>query len=513
MLSIAEVFRWPNETENDFYFSLSTVILPPTHLVTPHEHSMAIRTINTVTFIVIGFFPFCLVNALWAELPAFTRTLPEGDTIGSKITLMYNLANIVPFGTVAWKEFRRSQRVKRAAAAAAIAVEAPDSLASQHSVSINDDSIPLLGPDVPELSPRASSRGGAGLLMALDLLGILTCVGLLVFWSRVSSDGAHSYSLYLLSFLSGIVGCLGCVSVYSFAGAFPDYCSSCLSTGMSLSGILSAGLAALQFSPVDGTALFSVSLFFGLMLILLIASYLAIVVAVVLHKSYVDPSLLSPEDLQRARDETPLLLVDGGAVSADDSFCGLPVKQVVVAPVLHMLATSAMIYCVQPSLYPYMATIFGADDRAHVQSLCHTTYMFVNFFGRLSTQAVPQHRGVMLRTSLLARVLLSPAIWNLVSLAVFVLLVGDAFVLGAALPSEHLVLSFVGLLALLNGVCCVLVYFVFDSWLQAGDAVPVMYPSRVRAVRTRINSFVALANQAGSLTGSLLAVAITKMIS
>eukprot|EP01028_Stygiella_incarcerata_P010247 TRINITY_DN52143_c0_g1_i1.p1 TRINITY_DN52143_c0_g1~~TRINITY_DN52143_c0_g1_i1.p1 ORF type:complete len:438 (+),score=101.35 TRINITY_DN52143_c0_g1_i1:164-1477(+) len=167
-------------------------------------------------FLVLGMFPFVLINALFSELPVFVRKCPEEKKVGSWIGASFQLANITAFAYIY----------------------------IQHKRPIKDRFM------VP----------------GLIILGILSAIGLSVFWDSTIHSGSseHSIWLFVFTFFSGVVGCTGVVVVFGHVSLFKKHYVSAISTGLGGSGLITAVLSLIQGGGSNSLR-FSVGVFFIVM--------------------------------------------------------------------------------------------------------------------------------------------------------------------------------------------------------------------------------------------------------
>ncbi|KAJ4461983.1 putative riboflavin transporter 2 [Paratrimastix pyriformis] len=166
-------------------------------------------------FFFLGFGPFLLVNALWAEMPFYVAQQPEKDSIATWVSSVYNIGNIFPLLYMAMmKYFPR----------------------------IHDFHV----------------------LASLFILGIGASVLLAIFSQSVV--GGISLILYMLTLVAGMIGCTGIVSLFAYASQFPSRLTSSFSAGMAGSGIVVTGIALLQGG--GSTPAFSPGVFYVIVTIL-----------------------------------------------------------------------------------------------------------------------------------------------------------------------------------------------------------------------------------------------------
>ncbi|GIQ82290.1 hypothetical protein KIPB_003399 [Kipferlia bialata] len=294
------------------------------------------RFLGTVLHLCLGFGPFTLINALWSEAPFFIKTLPEGDAISSHITVCYNLANILPFLMVVMRGRK-----------------------------------------------TGGMRDGTVLLLLFSI-GCLVCVGLATAWDVTVDD--VSVMVLLASFMAGIVGCTAIVFTFSYVANSDPYYTSITSTGLTVSGMVTALLGNVQIGLEDP----QVSLFWWLVLPMQAVSVIAVVVlnteaSQKAYKAGADRSSPSYE-------ETEGLLLGGSGSGGMEPWAGSqtqnrippPPLSAYVTPCVHMLWTSLLIYTLTPSLLPYATDRYG-DDQSQVMSVLNTVYTVFNFLGRLGS--------------------------------------------------------------------------------------------------------------------------------
>lgn len=173
-----------------------------------------------------GFFPFLIINAIFAELPVFIDEAPEGKRIGALLGTAFQIANITPFVYIFCQEhFRIRDRIA-----------------------------------VP----------------ALSLLGVLDAVLLIALWNKHVPIGGSETSFWLLfcTFLSGVVGCTGVVVLFGYVSSYRMLYLSAVSSGLAGSGLVSA-LVALSQGTGTATLRFSVGAYFGVVTILMAVSFVS----------------------------------------------------------------------------------------------------------------------------------------------------------------------------------------------------------------------------------------------
>jgi hypothetical protein len=177
-------------------------------------------------FTLLGFFPFLIINAVFAEIAFLIAAQPEGKSLGAILGLSFQLANISSFIYIYCAEKYRL-------------------------------------PDTPALS-------------VLSTLGLVVAI-LICALSPVTVNG-HSVPLIVLVFMSGVVGCTGIVVLFGFAAKFDSKNTTFLSSGLAVSGCACALLSLIQtYKPS-----FGVTAYFGVVVALMalsVASYFALLAA------------------------------------------------------------------------------------------------------------------------------------------------------------------------------------------------------------------------------------------
>ncbi|GIQ87354.1 hypothetical protein KIPB_009376, partial [Kipferlia bialata] len=256
-------------------------------------------------------------------------TLPEGDAISSTMTLCYNMANVIPLVMVL-------SRGKKTGG-------------------ISDDR----------------------LLLWLFVLGCLVCVALAGFWQVT----LYNVSVVVLgaSILSGVVGCTSIVHTFSFVAKSDPYYTSITSTGLTVSGILTALMGSAQAGMEEP----QVSMFWLLVLPMQLVS----VVSVILLGTERVQGMCKAEAPKSTRYENPVVSTrswewDQG-VEAGCTTISLPLSAYLI-PCAHMMWTSILIKTLTPSMLPY-ATERYDTDQAQVMSVLYVIFTAGNCMGRVAS--------------------------------------------------------------------------------------------------------------------------------
>eukprot|EP00762_Andalucia_godoyi_P004203 ANDGO_05563.mRNA.1 hypothetical protein ACA1_140250 len=257
-------------------------------------------------FLLMGFFPFLLINSIFSELPFLVDTLPEGKSIGVYIGAAFQVANISSFIYIFVNE-RKPIR---------------DTI-----------SLPLL-----------------------SSLGIADAFLLSALWNkRVNST---SFWVLLCTFLSGIVGCTGVVALFGYVSKFKMTFLSGVSTGLAASGIVSALLSLCQGAGSSASR-FSVSIFFVIVGVFMIFAFFALMALILV------PKLRSAASDQHAFEEAVLLASasfgtdDESPSSAKDGHSAktpLPMLfRAAMYPLSMIFLQALQTYFVAPGIEPFLS--------------------------------------------------------------------------------------------------------------------------------------------------------------
>jgi len=367
-----------------------------------------------ILFLILGFIPFSFINGLWAEVPIFIHETKEGNSIASLIAASYNVANIFPFLYVFLMSFVK-------------------------------------------ISEKYS-------IIFFTLLGIVSCIVLGFFWKGSTHVFGKDISIALLvfSFTSGLVGCTLVLVLYAFASNYRRLFTSALSTGMGLSGIVSALLALAQNAGTHPR--FSVAVYFSIIAFIMFLGLISFFV--ILWKQ---DNFKKPTENVGINAETPLVDVQQGSKKYYEK------KEIILAaasPIINQLLTSGMVYFVQPGLLPYLT------QSSQILLWMNNSYMVFNMLGRMATGAIH--------------------IWNCFLLNIFQGLLFGYMLLVAIIQHKNfpvtswILVPVIILFALLNGYTTTMVYIVVDHKVEEIE------------LSKKIRRWVALCNQIGSLSGSYL---------
>ncbi len=178
----------------------------------------------------LGMGSWITVNGLYQELPLIAQTAPEGYNIFSYTAVLVALSNIWPAAFVYFRS-----KVKASSG-----------------------------------SPVWTRFDHWTTLLAIGVFGISTCIFLAFFYdsTAVLAGAERSVALLILIFLSGGVDCMTSVLFYPLVAPFPSLAVTVLIVGEAATGLLAAGLAAVQ----TASAHFTVSLFFVVLAVVMAAS-------------------------------------------------------------------------------------------------------------------------------------------------------------------------------------------------------------------------------------------------
>lgn len=148
--------------------------------------------------IFFGISSWISINGLWVELPLLVDRLPESWNLASYLSIIVQLANVGPItiGLLRWKK-----------------------------------SVPV-----------------AWVIITLLIIGIISSVLLVVFWSETSFIGGvnHSTALFALVFFLSLVDCTSSVLFLPFMGVFKQSYLNSYLVGEGLSGFLPSIAALAQ---------------------------------------------------------------------------------------------------------------------------------------------------------------------------------------------------------------------------------------------------------------------------
>ncbi|KAL0213073.1 hypothetical protein RCL1_006699 [Eukaryota sp. TZLM3-RCL] len=174
-----------------------------------------------ILFFFIGFAPFALINALWAEVPIFSSTLPEHSAIGSTIGFWYNWCNLFPFLYVFF---------------------------------------------AGKLDEYFSS-------LFLFIVAVVSTFLTGLYWDLIVNN--HALGVIIFSLLSGFVGCTSMVTLFTFVKKYRRVYVSAVSVGMASSGFFTSFLALIQ--NVGHSPKFSPFVYFSILSLVLTLSVIAMI--------------------------------------------------------------------------------------------------------------------------------------------------------------------------------------------------------------------------------------------
>eukprot|EP00033_Pygsuia_biforma_P002777 GCRY01003067.1.p1 GENE.GCRY01003067.1~~GCRY01003067.1.p1 ORF type:complete len:447 (-),score=65.61 GCRY01003067.1:344-1684(-) len=438
-----------------------------------------------LAFISVGLCPFLTVNVVFAELSLLIQDLPEGKKVGTNISIVFAVGNILPlFYNFVLKHDRHSSKQR-------------------------------------------------GWIVSLVLL-ILCFVALVVyalFWdvtSCFSPEHCLSVGLYFAVILSSIVGCLSIVTLYEFVQLFPAHFNTFFSFGLGISALLPALLALLQSVSFFRHHL-SISLFFAFfsgIAFLGLVSFFALTRQISSGYFYrcTDDEHISNgiEHSQENKSSEQNAILDSKSTALSDSkpemlnentlLLSIQPKEndalirgfsrtfthVAHSPVLSILFSSSMYFCVIPGLFPY----FVSDSSSLSQDTQSVHLVVLNLALSIGS---PIGR-------FFPAVFLNP--WPLNQLYLFTsfqaffysVLVALSFHKGWVFVDMHLSM-FVSLCAvvfcfsLLNGYISTVVYL----------SVRAKQPLIGKQAVLRINRMCSVSNQMGFVAGSFLSFAIVAL--
>lgn len=182
-------------------------------------------------FMLLGIPSFLMANALWSEMAALVRALPEGNHTGSYLLVALQAANIVP--ALAMVESRLLNRL-------ILSLE-------------------------------------AAIWLQL-VLGFLVCQAISLLWDRTSlvNEQRHSVALIALVLLAGAVNNSSSLLFYPYVARWPRKFITDLAVGEGLSGPLVSLIAAVQ-NVGGANPNFSTRLYFELVSLLYLPAVAAYV--------------------------------------------------------------------------------------------------------------------------------------------------------------------------------------------------------------------------------------------
>lgn len=220
-------------------------------------------------FVALGSASWLTVNSVFAELPLFASTAPEGWGLGALLGLAIQLANVFALAYLAvraWWMPASSARARTVATASG----GTDPLLSG-----TEDALPGCGggtglelstrPQHPGLSGEqddgeavtslsaASLRVTSVAVLLVLVVGMAATVLLGATWSATVNVGGaeHSVALLALTFLAGGVDCVSTVTFWPFAGLFPPEMTTAMAVGEGMSGVIPGLLALVQAAQTD----------------------------------------------------------------------------------------------------------------------------------------------------------------------------------------------------------------------------------------------------------------------
>lgn len=213
-------------------------------------------------FVALGSASWLTVNSVFAELPLFASTAPEGWGLGALLGLAIQLANVFALAYLAIRACWLP-RVSAKARGVATAWRGSDPLLPvAGAVPGSEDGAGL------ELSRRDSLQRGTGqhdgegaatlsaasgtvtnvAVLFVLVVGMAATVLLGATWSATVAVGGaeHSVALLALTFLAGGVDCVSTVTFWPFAGLFAPEMTTAMAVGEGMSGVLPGLLALVQ---------------------------------------------------------------------------------------------------------------------------------------------------------------------------------------------------------------------------------------------------------------------------
>ncbi|KAA0176779.1 hypothetical protein FNF27_01601 [Cafeteria roenbergensis] len=215
-------------------------------------------------FVALGSASWLTVNSVFAELPLFASTAPEGWGLGALLGLAIQLANVF---ALAYLSVRACLLPAPSAAAGGVspASEGAYPLLGGAEVALTDGGsgagleMPMRdahlalagrqddGEAVATVSTASLKVTSVAVFVVL-LVGMAATVLLGATWSATASIGGseHSVALLALTFLAGGVDCVSTVTFWPFAGLFPPEMTTAMAVGEGMSGVLPGLLALTQ---------------------------------------------------------------------------------------------------------------------------------------------------------------------------------------------------------------------------------------------------------------------------
>ncbi len=294
--------------------------------------------IGSILFLLIGCFPFLLVNTFWAEL-VFLEGLPEGKEMGTALSNSYNFANI---GLVIYTigQLLGGKRFERF---------------------FRDDLV----------------------IAILLVLGILSSLMLALLWDETSIVSGHEFSpfIYLGSFMSGVVGCFAMVVLFAFASQYRPTFTSWLSCGLSSSGIVTSLWSEVQLHLIP-PGFPTVRLTFILAAVGHAVCGAAFLTVWLIRSPFLrrDHLPITEKDIQDTSPPIPTPPPGTGLLQT--------IARDYMPPILTQMVNSACIYFIMPGLLPFMASPYGKE----LQPLLNFIYQSTNVAGRLLGGVEVLHR-------------------------------------------------------------------------------------------------------------------------
>jgi hypothetical protein len=293
----------------------------------------ALRVRLWFLWLVTGFGPFSVFNALWCEEPYLERYDPSRSSVGAYIGGYSNASMLLLALLFLYNRF---------------------------------------------MSRKIGDVAASAVALTLGVIG--ACV---VAFLQSSTD---STSLWVTSFLAGACGNVCVFTLFSFASKFSDECTAALGTGLNMSGILIAGLGLLQRPGVVSDMRFSFST-----MMLICGGINVLSLSTLLWLGFFElPRIQRRANGPQQGDATErtALIVDESI--NDAAVAALPARprserhllRIVLSPCAAGLTSSVCAYFFNPGLVPFLSV------HANVQSGLIFAYMIAATLGAFASVKV-----------------------------------------------------------------------------------------------------------------------------
>lgn len=232
-------------------------------------------------FVLLGLSSWLIPNGVFVELPYLTTELPEKWSIASYLSIVLQIANVVPlvYATVLRKLFITNNK------GGGDQSDKNNTLEDEHNSSEDeeDNSLSIIrrGRTKSKTTTTTSTIDAIAVWIVL-LLSFTCCVLLALYWNRVSTlfgdDKPHSLALLSIFFFAGVASTLSQVSFWPFVGRFNPVYSSAMAAGESGSGLVTSLLGVIQnpsASSSSSSSRFTLEIYFVVLAVIVFLSWFA----------------------------------------------------------------------------------------------------------------------------------------------------------------------------------------------------------------------------------------------